>query len=313
MLRDRVKVISVLVVPEISHSLILGTDFWVEMGIVPDLRKGEWTFSVDPPSELHEVIISRSNLNVAQKQQLCSLIDRIFKNMDSSGIGCTNLVEHVIQTDSPPIKQRFYAISPAVQKHIDKELDDMLKQGVIERSNSPWSSPVLLIPKKDGSYRFCVDYRKLNSVTTRDAYPLPLISETLDQLRDARFLTSLDIKSAYWQIPVAESSRQYTAFTVPNRGLFQFKRLPFGLHNAPATWQRFIDDVLGYDLRPFVFVYLDDIIIVSQTFEKHLELLEEVTNRLRKAGLTLSREKCNFCRDELKYLGYVVDKPWPTC
>src|SRR5699024_10972781 len=110
-------------------------------------------------------------------------------------------------------------------------------------------------------------FRKLNSVTKRDAYPLPFVSNILDRLRDARYLSSLDIKSAYWQIAVEENSRPLTAFTVPGRGLYQFKKMPFGLHTAPATWQRLIDRVIGADLEPHVFVYLDDIVIVTQTFE----------------------------------------------
>lgn len=182
----------------------------------------------------------------------------------------------------------------------------MIRLGVVEKSKSPWSSPILLVKKKDGSYRFCVDFRKLNAVTERDSYPLPYIQNTLDQLRNAHYLSTLDIRSAYWQVKVAESSRPFTAFTVPGRGLFQFTRMPFGLHNAPATWQRLIDQVLGPDL-PKVFTYLDDVVVLSETFEEHLTLLEEVFRRLRAANLTVSWEKCHFCRPQLKYLGYVVD------
>ena len=149
----------------------------------------------------------------------------------------------------------------------------MLRNDIIERSDSPWASPIILIRKKDGKYRFCVDYRKLNNVTEKDAYPLPMISSTLDKLNNAKYLSTLDIKSAYWQIPMESSSKKYTAFTVPNRGLFQFKRMPFGLCNAPSVWQRFIDQVLQSDLEPHVFVYLDDIVIVTQTFDKHIEVL----------------------------------------
>lgn len=304
-LRNCIKIIDILIVPELPHLLILGTDFWRSMGIVPDLRRGEWTFSSSPSISV-DLITARSNLTLSQQKILDTLTEDMCPVNDV--LGCANSVEHKIQTDCEPIKQRYYPVSPAVQKHVDRELDSMLSQGIVERSDSPWSSPILLVPKKDGSYRFCVDYRKLNKVTKRDAYPLPSVSQTLDKLRDARFLTSLDIKSAYWQIPVAESSKQLTAFTVPNRGLFQFRRMPFGLHNAPATWQRFIDRVIGLDLEPHVFVYLDDIVIVTNTFEKHIEILNEVLSRLSKAGLTVSREKCHFCRDELRYLGYVVDK-----
>lgn len=304
--RDREKVITSLVVPNVSTPLILGSDFWKAMGIVPDLRKGEWIFSNQPLVSDGDASISV--ITAEQQSKLDDVIARCFPDAKDETLGCAKGVEHTIITNSPPIKQRYYPISPAMQKVVDAELEKMLSLGVVERSQSGWSSPILLVPKKDKTYRFCVDYRKLNQVTERDAYPLPYVANTLDKLRDAKFMTSLDIKSAYWQIPVAESSRQYTAFTIPNRGLYQFKRMPFGLHNGPATWQRFIDTVLGPELEPYVFVYLDDILIVTPTYDKHITILEEVLKRIKDAGLTLNREKCQFCRDELKYLGYVVNK-----
>lgn len=130
----------------------------------------------------------------------------------------------------------------------------------------------------DETYRFCVDFRKLNAVTVKDSYPLPYVAHTLDKLKDAKFLSTIDIKSAYWQIKMAKDSKQYTAFTVPNRGLYQFKRLPFGLHNAPATFKRCMDQLLTPALEPNGFVYLDDVVVVTDTFEKHLEILGDVLN-----------------------------------
>lgn len=306
--RGRVKLIKVLVVPELPHTLILGTNFWRRMGIVPDLRHNEWYFS-DQPVCVDEVdhLRGKTVLTSLQEVRLQALLDRN-RSLMGNELGCTDLAEHVIVTNSPPIKQRYYPVSPVIQAHIDRELEDMLKNGIVERSNSGWSSPILLVKKKDGGYRFCVDFRKLNAVTERDSYPLPYVTNTLDKLREAHYLSSLDIKSAYWQVPVAEASRAYTAFTVPGRGLFQFRRMPFGLHNSPATWQRLIDRVLGADLEPHVFVYLDDVVVVTQTFEEHLAVLEEVLRRLREAKLTVSWEKCQFCRPEMKYLGYVVDR-----
>ena len=119
------------------------------------------------------------------------------------------------------------------------------------------------------AYRFCVDFRRLNSVTKKDAYPLPFVSSILDRLRGAKFISSLDVKSAYWQVPVKADSREFTAFTVPG-GLYQFKRMPFGLTNAPATWQRVIDRAIDPSLSESSFVYLDDIVVISSTFEAHL-------------------------------------------
>lgn len=144
-------------------------------------------------------------------------------------------------------------------------------------------------------------------MTVPDAYPIPFVSATLDKLRDARYLSTLDIKSAYCQIPVDKDSRPLTAFTVPSRGLFQFKRMPFGLTNAPAVWQCLIDRVVGVDLEKHVFVYLDDVIICTASFDEHISVLREIISRITKAGLTPNKDKCNFCKSELKYLGYVVN------
>lgn len=305
-LREQIKILDILLVPSVVTTFILGTDFWVSFGVVPDLRRGEWKFSSEEP----EMNISQIStfLTAEQQQQLDDLLLTSFPVCNDNELGCTNLVEHEILCDSPPIKQRYYPISPKMQEIVDKELNEMLRLGVVQKSTSPWSSPILLVPKRDNTYRFCVDYRKLNKVTQHDAYPLPYVSATLDKLRDARYLSSLDVKSAYWQIKMSEKSRPFTAFTVPNRGLFEFLRMPFGLMNSPSTWSRLIDRILGPELEPHVFAYLDDIIIVTQTAEKHLEVLREVFRRLSEAGLKLSKDKCRFCLPELRYLGYVVDK-----
>lgn len=305
-LQEKLKIMEVLIMPSLPHTLILGADFWRIMAIVPDLRHGEWKFS---SSEQHIDLVAslkpQTELSDDQKHELDSVVDKLFQDLPE-GLGCTHLVEHKITTTSPPIKQRNYPVSPVIQQHIDGEIDQMLADGVIEPSKSPWSSPIILVKKKNNTYRFCIDYRKLNQVSIPDAYPLPYISSILDKLRNANYLSSVDIKSAFWQVPMEENSKQYTAFST-SRGLFQFRRMPFGLHSSPATFQRLVDTVLGVELEPFVFVYLDDIIILTPTFEKHLEILEEVFNRLKNAGLRLGRDKCQFCRPELKYLGYVVD------
>lgn len=308
-LRDVVKIIEIYIVPQLRHSLVLGIDFWVRMGIVPDVRRGEWHFSSDilqPP--IINGVEARSDLNFEQNECLTKLLDGYFSNIDQDNLGCTNVVKHKIVTSSEPIKQRYYPVSPFKQKLIDEELDQMLKLGVIEKSTSGWSSPVLMVPKKDGTFRFCVDFRKLNSVTEKDAYPLPYISSILTKLGGSRYLSSMDIKSAFWQIKLDETSKPYTAFTIPGRGLFQWTRMPFGLHNAPATFQRLVDTVFGPELEPYVFVYLDDIILATPTFEKHLEVLSEIFRRLNAAGLTLKENKCVFCRSELKFLGYVINR-----
>jgi hypothetical protein len=224
--------------------------------------------------------------------------------------GPTDLMQHSIRVmkNHPPIKQRYRPRNPAMQAIIDHEVDEMLREGVIEPSKSAWSSPVVIVRKKDGKPRFCIDFRRVNDVTERDAYPLPQIPATLDKLRGAQYLSTLDLEKGYWQVPLSPESRPITAFTVPGRGLMQFRVMPFGLHSAPATFQRLLDSILGPELEPSVFVYLDDIIIVSRTFDEHLDTLREVFKRLRAARLRINTEKCRFCTESIKYLGHVIDR-----
>lgn len=305
--QDQVFVIEVSIVPDLAHTLILGVDFWVTTGIIPNLKQNNWSFDKSENQIPICSVLGRQVLPDDERQRLDALTKKYFDEMGDK-LGRTTLVEHKIIVDVPPIKSRYYPVSPAIQERINKELEYMLQNDIVEPSESSWSSPVLLVPKPNNTWRFCVDYRNLNKVTKKDAYPLPYVSAILDKLRNAQYLSSLDIKSAYWQVPVAKESREYTAFTIPNRGLFQFKVLPFGLSNSPATWQRLIDKVIGSDLEKYCLVYLDDIIVVTDNFDLHLRVLEEVFKRLLAAGLTVSKDKCQFCRESLKYLGYVVDR-----
>lgn len=306
-------IIKALVVPEIKLSLILGVDFWRAFKLCPKYL-GSLNISVAPFKDLAatttsgNLIQSYDNLETTQKAIVDNVIEQ-FRDVsfERRGLGRTQLITHRINTgDSPPIRQRYYRLSPEKQKILVEQVDEMLALDVVEPCESAWQSPVLLVTKKNGQPRFCLDSRKLNSVTKRDAYNLPYISEILDNLRDARFLTSLDLSKAFWQIPIAEEDRDKTAFYVPGRGTLRFKTTPFGLTNAPATQQRLVDALLG-DVDHRIFAYLDDIIIISATFEEHVSLLLKVLDKLRKANLTINLEKCEFFRSQLKYLGYVVD------
>ena len=183
----------------------------------------------------------------------------------------------------------------------------MLRDEIIERSTSGWSSSIVMVKKPNGKYRFCIDFRQVNAITKRDAYPIPNMTGILDELRQAHYITTLDLSQAYFQVPLTPESKEITAFVVPGRGLFHFKRMPYGLTNAPATFQRLLDRLVGTELYPQVFVYLDDIIVVTQTFDDHLIWLRRVLNKIRGAGLTINKEKSEFCRAQVRYLGFVVN------
>ena len=187
-----------------------------------------------------------------------------------------------------------------------KTLKAMLDAKVIEPSQSEWASPPVLVRKKDGSWRYCIDFRGLNAVTTLDAYPLPLIEECIDSLADMQWFSTLDMNSGYWQIPVAEQDKEKTAF-ITKYGLFHFLRMPFGLSNAPATFQRTMNLVLSGLIWVNVIVYLDDVNVISRTFQENLVNLRVVLSRFRKYGLKLKPRKCVLFKRETAFLGRRVD------
>ena len=226
--------------------------------------------------------------------------------LDDTELGCTDILQHTIDTGGhPPIRQQPYRTPVVRRQKLNEMVDAMQEQGIVRPSSSPWASPVVLVPKKDGSLRFCIDYRRLNSATRKDVYPLPRVDDILIALGDAKYFTSLDLASGYWQIELDEDARKKSAFTTYN-GLFEFVRMPFGLCNAPATFQRLMQMVLsGLEYRG-VFIYLDDVLVASKTFEEHLSHLREVFSRLRSACLRLKPRKCDILRDRVPFLGHIV-------
>ena len=221
-------------------------------------------------------------------------------------LGKTEVVQHHIDTgNSRPIKLRKHRTPINMEEIVKAEVGDMLRKGVIQPSDSPWSAPIVLVRKKDGSHRFCVDYRRLNDVTRKDAYPLPSIEENLNALGGNTWFATLDLASGYWQVAVAPEDRPKTAFST-SQGLFEWTVMPFGLCNAPSTFERLMDSILKELLGKSVVVYLDDVIVFGTTFEELLLRLKEVFQKIREAGLKLKPKKCHLCRRQVEFLGHVV-------
>ncbi|KAE9346821.1 hypothetical protein PF008_g8105 [Phytophthora fragariae] len=220
--------------------------------------------------------------------------------------GRTDLLKFEIDTgDNRPIKQQPYRVSGAEGEVMEAEVEEYLDLGLIRPSNSPWASPVLMIRKPDGGIRFCIDYRRLNAVTVKDCYPMPLIDDILDVLGDARLFSTMDIASGNWNVPMHENSVAKTAFTC-KYGLYEWLVVPFGLCNAVPAFERLMETVL-VDLKWRVcLVYLDDCVIFSKDFPSHLIRVRQVLTRFRQAGFKLKMKKCHWGRSQVAFLGHIV-------
>lgn len=254
------------------------------------------------------VQVNYEKLTPAQREELNQLLAKyrdIFSKNDSD-YGYTQSVTHDIHTGAAlPVKQRHRRVPPHVFQEFKKHVQDLVSQGILKESASPWASPAVIVVKKDGSVRFCCDYRRLNQVTCKDAYPLPRVEESLDALGNAQLFSTLDLTAGYFQVAVNERDREKTAVTTPF-GLFEWTRMPFGLCNAPATFQRLMGVVLGDLSFDVLLIYLDDIIVFSKDFQGHCERLELVFDRLKRHGLKLKPSKCFLFRSEVKFLGHVI-------
>ena len=228
---------------------------------------------------------------------------------DDTSLGQTDVVKMKINTgDHSPIKLKPYRTPLQSREIVDKAITDMLDAKIMERSRSPWSFPVVIVDKKDGTKRFCVDFRKLNQITKKNSYPLPLIDDILTLLGKAKYFSSLDLNSGYWQVAMDEKDKEKTAFTC-HSGLYEFLVMLFGLSNAPAIFQELMSVVLsGYS--QFAVAYLDDILIFSPSIEEHLQHLQFVFNRLRQHNLRLKLKKCSFAQTETNYLGFIIGFKW---
>ena len=247
-------------------------------------------------------------LTLDQKKSLLRLLRskrQIWANNNVTPKG-TKQVKCTINTgDNPPIADKPRRVAPAYRLWLRKHIKELLEAKLIEPSQSPWASPIVIVPKKEGELRLAIDYRKLNTSTKKDAYPLPRIDDTLDAIGNSTYLTTLDLASGYYQIPMAEEDKEKTAF-ITHEGLFHFNRMPFGIANAPSIYQRFMDATLAGLKWQCCLVYIDDIIIFSKSFEEHVTDIGRVFDRLINTGLTLKSKKCNICCNKVHFLGHII-------
>lgn len=295
----------------LREGMHLGEFFSVdESELVPLPQVPVETVSAISATQAPVVSLEESPASQQQKAQLAALLaehKEIFSTAKGMTGKCTLIKHHIKTAGHPPLRQRAYRTSPEKREEIDRQVATLLADGVIEESCSPWASPVVLVKKKNGEWRFCIDYRRLNSVTVKDCHPLPRVDDTLDALAGSLWFSTLDFSNGYWQVEVAEGDREKTAFTT-GRGLYQWRSMPMGLTNSPATFQRMMELVLRGLPWQVCMVYLDDVLIYSPTFEDHLFNLREVFTRIQAAGLRLNPTKCHLARDHVVFLGHVVSR-----
>ena len=252
---------------------------------------------------LNDLGTKLSHLPLVQRKELAEVITQyreVFPDVPSK----TNLIEHDVDVgDSAPIKQHPYRVSPMKKELLDKEVQYMLKNDIIEESQSNWSSPCILVPKHDGGFRFCTDFRKVNDKTKSDSFPIPRIADCIDQIGNAKFVSTFDMLKGYWQVPLTQRAREISAFVTPS-GLYQYKVMPFGMKNAPATFQRMVNklvrDIDGCE------GYIDDVVIFSDNWSDHIRQIKSFFQIMQEAKLTINLMKSEFGKATVKYLGHIV-------
>lgn len=264
---------------------------------------------------VNNVNIRTSHLNKEDSTNLIKIIKdypNLFSDPDEKLTYTTTIKGEIRTTSSEPVYSKTYPYPTALREEVNKQINKLLKDGIIRPSKSPYNSPIWIVPKKmdasmEKKYRLVVDYRKLNSVTIPDRYPIPEINEVLANLGDNSWFTIIDLKSGFHQIPLKESDIEKTAFSV-NNGKFEFTRLPFGLKNAPAIFQRTLDDILREHIGKRCYVYIDDIVIFAKNKTEHINNLKAVFETLERANMKIQLDKCEFLQQEIEFLGFIIGK-----
>ena len=267
---------------------------WMKLMIVV------WSSETDA---LRDLTNKLSHLSTSEGEEIAAPITE-FSDLFSDVPGKTNCVHHHVDVgDAVPIKQNPYRVNPHKLEFLKKELDYMLTNDINEPSQSDWSSPCMLVPKNDGTYRFCTDYCKVNATTKSDSYPIPRVEDYIDRIGCVKYVSKIDLLKGYWQVPLTPKAKEISAFVTPE-GFYQYKVMPFGMKNAPATFQRLINQIIknfeGCE------AYIDDIVVFSSTWEQHLHRVRELFCRLKQPYLTVNLVKSEFGHAHVMYLGHVV-------
>jgi transposase InsO family protein len=258
-----------------------------------------------------EKLFPLEHLSTAERSLVYLCLEKHQKafSWDDWDLGHCTIEKHKIKlTDDTPFRERYRRIPPAMVDEVRTHLKQMLDAGVIEESKSPFASAAVFVRKSDGSLRFCIDFRRLNERTVRDAHYLPRIDDTFDRLAGSTWFSTLDLKAGYWQVEMDPDDSKYTAFTAGCLGFYQWKRLPMGLSNSASTFQRVMETVMGSANLQSCLLYLDDIIVFAKDFEQHLQRLDNVLTKLEEAGLKLKPSKCCLFQKEIKYLGHILSQ-----
>ena len=302
---------------KLTHPIIIGVDFLRKFNIGLKFGKREGIIQDDDSNYNEVLLMDAETTNVItpeeakcqkQKDAIDALLDK-FPDIFGTSVELNNFavgVEHRIHLKTDiPIRLRPFRTSPEAKRIIEQQIKEMKEKGIIEDSHSPYASPVVLVKKRDLTWRFAIDYRELNKISINDAFPLPLIQDLIDSFTGCTYFSVLDLTQAYWQVKVKNEDVQKTAF-ITSSGLYEFKRMPFGLSSAPATLQRYLQKVFEKHLFKSLVIYLDDILVFSKSFEEHLNHLEQVFEILSEYNLRLKKSKCNFATNQIKYLGFVI-------
>ncbi|MCG8049521.1 MAG: reverse transcriptase family protein [Candidatus Thiodiazotropha endolucinida] len=279
----------------------------MEVQVEEDIAGDTNTFSTLP----FKVNIGNIEMSDEEKGRVANVFHKYKDSfcVSDDDLGYTETIKHQIHlVHDNPIKVPHRRVPPHQMEEVRDHISKLLKQNVIRKSTSPYAAPVVLVRKKDGSLRLCVDYRQLNANTVKDAYPLPRIDEALEAISNSKYFSTIDLAQGYYQVAIDPDDISKTAFRIGTGGLYEYLRMPFGLCNSPGTFQRLMEACLGEVNFDLLLIYLDDTLVFAPTFEDHLKRLEFVFQRLKEHGLKMKPSKCFFFQSEAKFLGHVVSE-----